>query len=380
MFAVRCPQCGRPGPVALFAAHRFRCAACGNESALDPEVAAQLAQAAAAIGAYDAKARQLTAFQRRMTASTGYALSVFLGSTAAALLPFVCLFGIALINQTEGPIDFGSLLVCGAPLGIVTIVAFAGFSLMRGRLRRVRELSAAIPPPAAGEPARCHVCGGDVRPLEGVPFTRCGYCHSDNLTDPKLLAGLTAQRELVLDGYAARAAQQVGLVHEALGSARRALLFGSLAAIPASCLCSCPMIAVMQNTDTDPYPTIEYTLVAAPSGRCVASVRGNPADRDFVTVRGHWGGSGQMTGRRRRAEVPTFGYQALVGLEVQHPNVDGASLTIDRVFGTAGTRENRVTVPRRDGSTQRLNLERLCLTDNAPAPVTPVPLELPRQP
>jgi len=380
VLAVRCPECGSPGPVALFATERFRCLACRKESALAPEVVAQLAEAAAAIRAYDAKARQLTAFQQRMTASSGYALSVFLGSTALAILPFACLFGIALINQTTGPMNVGMLLVCGAPLVMVTIVALAGYRFMHDRLRRVRELSAAIPPRAAGEPARCHVCGGDVRPIEGVAFTRCTYCQSDNLTDPKLLAGLTAQRELVLEGYAARATQQVGRVHEALGAARRALLIGSLGAIPASCLCACPMFAVLNNIETDPYASVEYTLVAAPSGRCVATARAHPTDRDIVTLHGDWDGSSGMTDGRPRAEVPTFGYQALIGLEVQDPNGDEASLTVEHVYGAAGTGTNRATFRRADGSTRTHSLEGLCLIESAPAPVAPVPLELERWP
>lgn len=380
MFAVRCPQCGSPGPVALFAADRFRCPACRSESALAPEVVAQLAEAAAVVRAYDAQSRQLTAFQRRITASTGYALSVYLGSTALALLPFACLFGIVLINQRAGAMSFGMLLACGAPLVMVALVALGGFSFMRGRLRRVRELSAAIPPPAAGEPARCHVCGGDVRPVEGEAFTRCTYCQSDNLTDPKLLAGLTARRELVLDGYAARATAEVGLVHGALGSARRALLIGSLGAVPASCLCACPMFAVLNNIEADPYASVEYTLVATPRGRCVATVKAHPVERDIITLHGSWDGWGRMTSRRHRAEVPTFGYAALIGVEVQDPDGDEASLTVERVYGAAGTGNNRASFRRSDSSSRSHGLEQLCLTEGALAPVAPVPLELERQP
>lgn len=378
MYAARCPQCGRPGPVQLSAPDRFRCPACGYDGAPPAEVTAQLRSARAVLERRDVRARQLSGVQRRLIGSGFVGTAAYLGAVGLAVAPFLCCFWFWLFDD-RGPTDFVAGFMTATPIVLIAVFGGSGLLFLRRRLGHVRASLAAFPPSAPGEPAGCHVCGGPVTAREDAAFARCPYCGADNLVDSKALANLGARRAEVLEGFASEVEHRAAIARQALRSSFRGLGLGALVAVPTTCCLTFVVYTVLSQTESEPYDELEYALVEAPRGRCVARVRAHVTDEALVSIRGHdWEGAGELTERRPRDAVPTFGARALSGLRVRSAaNTEHGDWTVERVVGTSGTAENRLHLRADDGFLRHAMVTEVCLLDGVEGPAPPVPLTYP---
>jgi hypothetical protein len=186
-------------------------------------VSAQLRDAASALWAMHEGDRQLSQSQRynlRAARSSLFVLAVVL------LIVLIPLFGWAgscsvLAVSGEGFEPMSLVLFLGGCLPFVVGVCASILALRhvrnRGKALAVRCL--AVPPQSAGEPARCHVCGGSLEVASKQGVVRCGFCRADNLVSDHVLARMTARRQL-----------EVGRIGDQVRAEGRALDDSALAA------------------------------------------------------------------------------------------------------------------------------------------------------
>ncbi|HBQ18363.1 MAG TPA: hypothetical protein DEF51_46970 [Myxococcales bacterium] len=366
MYAARCPECGRPGPVQLAAPDRFACGACGYRGAPPGQASAQLREAASILTRTDARRRQLSTFQRRLLTSDLFGTLVYLAACAAVLLPFAGCFALSAFTP-GGPVDWAALLMCATPVLVVLTFGASGLLFLRSRLARVRAQLAAFPPPTPGAPAACHVCGGPLAATSDAAFVRCAFCRADNLVSPRVLAALGDARARVLEDFTGEVGRRSAIARQAFRSALRGLGLGALVAAPLACCLGASVFSVMNNIETEPYEDAEYALVDAPAGRCVTRVRGLVGG-NVSLVTGDWARGASVTTRRPRAEVPVFRAAALAGMRVRH---EGREARVARITGTGGTGENRLHL---EGAPRAVPVQDVCLADGAPSPAPPIPV------
>lgn len=360
---------------------RFRCPACSYDGPPPDAARDGLARARAAVSSLDVRERQLSSLQRRVLGSGLVRSGLYLALFAVVVLPFACCFAGALPGLLEGPLDVASLVCFIAPLLLVTVSGISGFLFLRARLGRLRASLAAFPPPAPGEPAGCHVCGGPVTASEGDTFARCGWCGADNLLDAELVQAQGRSRIASLDEFESEVQRRQRIVHDALRGATRGLLYGALVSLPAACCLSGGVFIALEQTETELHEELRYTLVEAPPGRCVAvlSTIWNGEGTVQLVARG-WTGDDDLQGAelttvRPAGDVPTFGARALVGADVVPMQLtDPQPMRVESVYGNLGRPTNQARLRGPDGSEERQPLETLCLVEGAPAPVPPVPL------
>lgn len=371
MLAARCPSCGRPGPLRLDQPNRFTCS-CGYDGAPPRELAGRIQAAARILVEQDATYRQLSTLQRRVLSSGLFASAVYLIVLGIALLPFSLCF-VLLLSQ-RGPTNVFLIALFGTPLLVIALFGGSGLLFMRSRLGRARQALRAFPAAAPGEPARCHLCGAPVTPLEDHAFVRCGHCGADNLVDVATVQALDARRDLVLDGFEAEVGRRATIGRQAFRSAVRGVLASILLALPVAVCVGFVVFAALRQIETEIYDELEYAVVANGGGRrCVVRVR--DAGSGTVTLAPPGDPYGEDEDRPR-AEVPTFGASEIgEGLRVMTlDNRDhGDAWRVVRVFGTAGTVENLAVIrAERDDFERTERLGELCLLAGEPSPAPPI--------
>lgn len=66
MYAVRCPNCGKPGPVALAQPDHFACDTCEFAGPIDLELTETLCRVDSLVSTHDVRERQMSRFQQRL--------------------------------------------------------------------------------------------------------------------------------------------------------------------------------------------------------------------------------------------------------------------------------------------------------------------------
>lgn len=239
MLAMSCPRCGAPIPLSLGDREEVRCRACDHRGPPPEDVARGLGAAASVVERHAATERQLhglarVAVTRGASLLWAYGALVLLLASPLALMALVHLVGLvrsvgtgvlASLMQLSGAVVVLLVLVLGS------LPAMGGLHLLR---RRVERAAAAVPPAREGEPARCHVCGGDLL-AEGVRgVARCGYCEADNVVSPQVLERVSTSRVEALEDHAA-AVEARGRTLGRAGGCAMVSTMGLAAAAPFGC-------------------------------------------------------------------------------------------------------------------------------------------------
>lgn len=335
------------------------------------EVVQSLWQANQVLMQQSASERQFSGVRQRIMMDAGAQLGLFVAIATLVSLPYLCLLGL-FIPTMDSP-TANSVVVALFVFPLLVVVGFAalGFSLMRKRLRALQASTAAVPPPNPGAPMRCHVCGGDLAPTAGVAFTRCGYCHADNLTDPRVLASLGTTRHWILGDHANQLQAELSSLGGSFRRAMATMIIAASLALPGSCCCVIPPGYLLDaNLAVDPYTEYRYAVVDAPGGLCITFVYEDPAHPGQARFRSsRWEGRGQLA-RRPLTAVPTVDATAFIGLRVR-----SSPTNVGPILDVEGRPITNTNTARVQGESEPLKtLESLCLEPGQPSPITSIPL------
>lgn len=275
MIASPCPACGKPARLCVMTPDAIRCSACGFHGAVPADAAARLAEAARVLRATDVRARQLSAKFAESLARAGWYQLRFLLMSAFVLVPtglFVafCVFAWA-ITEAEMARLF---LVPVLPYLVMLGVTWLGHRWVKDRSSALVEKVSAVPPGVPGEPAACHVCGGDLEHRDVYAIVRCRFCQSDNVVDPAALARAHHRDAIVMGDIAKHVAQRTSGVSSASGAGALFVLVAA-GASPVVGFASLFVLAGLQVAILSRLPADgvkRYAVVKTSSGMCAGSV------------------------------------------------------------------------------------------------------------
>lgn len=365
MLATSCARCGKPSPLSLATPDRTRCPSCAHEAATSPELRASLSRAAAALATVEAHHRQLSRPQARALRHASWRIGCFVAAFTTLVFPLAlcAITGVwSQLTSSQGDPLLASCL-CVGPFVIFTAV---GSLLLRAIVRRTRALelaAAAIPPARPGDPARCRVCGGDVAAVGVSPVARCGYCAADSLVTPAAMARAASRRAPELVDFSRAISADATALGDLAARWSRWLVptFVGALVLPLLVLVGIPLAFVLGIAGFfDWYegavdPSVRYTLVDTPAGRCVGRI--DPLDGGRVRIESHGAGAHPAWVRELPSDrgLETFDARWIVGKSVrprgEQPGVVGS------VHGSPMPRMHRVRIPGRFG--QR-DIESLC--------------------
>lgn len=274
MLATTCPRCGKPIPLSLATPDFATCSACNFSGAPPPEVTAELRSAAASLKELRAEERQISQAQQAAIGKTSWEHSGMATVFVIALAPqaLLVLFGGVLFLGQEKPswALFGFSLV---PLGIALIAAILATRPLVHRRREMQAACLASPPPRAGEPLGCYICGGPLPEAAlAEAVVRCGFCQSDNLINPSILTSIGQAQKVVFTRFAETIRDKSAQFRVARDTARRTLISAALIA-PLLGVASAVIVAMtLASIPTETQNNIEYSWIKRPEGNCLALV------------------------------------------------------------------------------------------------------------
>ncbi|MBX7191747.1 MAG: hypothetical protein K1X94_06805 [Sandaracinaceae bacterium] len=200
MWSVRCERCGAPAEVAIAPPRIVRCASCGSTTPASAALEAQLDRAANILTGIVARTARLDGAARRI---------VGLGRRALVFLAVPWLFAVVMLGLVGG-LNLASALGADGqslgracvllPLGLMLFVTGGTTLLTLGsRILEIETHARAEPAVTPGEPATCPVCGGGLPPHGLRAVVGCGYCKSEVVVDPRLLARAERRTATSLD-------------------------------------------------------------------------------------------------------------------------------------------------------------------------------------
>jgi uncharacterized Zn finger protein (UPF0148 family) len=276
VLAAHCPSCGSPAPVSLATPDWISCPSCRYGGAPDPEVSAQLRDAANALWAMNEGDRQLSQAQRynlRASRSNLFVLGVVL---LIIMVPLLGMAGscsvLAVSGQGFEPMALVLFLAGCLPFVVGICASILALRHVRNRGKELAVRCLALAPENAGEPARCHVCGGALEVSSKQGVVRCGFCRADNLVSKDALARMTARRRL-----------EVGKIGEQVRAEGRALDDSALAAGLVAFVVAVlsPIVSVVfvfaailigSEIELEVRDDATYTLVRVTNVSCIAEV------------------------------------------------------------------------------------------------------------
>ncbi|MCZ7687634.1 MAG: hypothetical protein M5U28_56400 [Sandaracinaceae bacterium] len=292
------------------------------------------------------------------------------------LCPMVLFTGVWIAIE---PSSASMALLLLAPYGLALVSVVLLFRWSSRRKRRLEDACAAAPPAAAGQPARCRVCGGPLEtPAPGAPpIVRCGFCAADNLAAGPAYARASSARRAVLESYAEAVRAESRSLERDSSIAVGALLSVPIA-LPFVWTIGFAILYPRFAPDPPPDESVEYVLLAVPSrGACVARVNARGASGELLVepatillATGEVPTSTALASSVRvaaRADAPTFSARALEGRAVRlggPPVGRWRDATVLRAIGTRYARQNELVL-RVDGGEERADVLRVCLPRRA---------------
>lgn len=272
MLSTACPQCGRPAQLSLAAPDRLACAACGFAGAPPPDVQRRLASAAQILQSIGARERQLSAQQQRaLGSSRGAALGYWLTTGIVSIPLFGCgaLGAVIALGGKQASLSGAAFSL--APLALFALSAVIGQRWVSKRYAALRVACAALPPPAPGQPAGCHVCGAPL--VSGASaVARCGFCHADNVVAPDALAAAAASRGASVTDFEAEVKREATLARSVAKQATFAILASAVGAPFSTVVLFLVAAFVLLKIEAPIDLSYRYALVQTDAGRCLAHV------------------------------------------------------------------------------------------------------------
>ncbi len=351
MTSIRCPQCGKPAPIALSAPDEVRCDACGFRGAPEEEDRARLVAAAAELQRIDAAHRQLRGVGRRALESGTARVLIYLAFAGALLLPVVGVTAVLVSWSTP----LMTVLVSVPALTMIAVFAL-GLTLLRRRLAHLEEACAAAPPRAPGEPARCHVCGAPL--ASGAAIVRCGFCAADNLVTPNAIARARAHHERRAAALGEAVTARAASVQQLSRGVGLALGMSVVSGPILMCLSAAPLIWIDELVELEVDDAERFVWVPAEGGRCVGRVI-EGYDRILFGGPDESGAPHRLDGVTDLSGYAPLDPRALEG-ETMIGMPEQRVGRIDRVVGTLDARTRAILVDAQ-GEEHGYPLESLCV-------------------
>lgn len=275
MLTAACSSCGRPARLSLALPEVLRCG-CGFTGRPSADVEARLRAAQGALFHSDARRRQLSAkLAHALSNATAHRLR-YLAASAIFVVPaafFTLLFaGAWLLTVAEVGRVF---LIPVVPFVAMVTVAAVGYRWLVARQRWLGQLVSARPPLFAGEPAACHVCGGEVARADVAAVVRCRYCAADNVVDPWALAQAHQREAHALGGIEGHVASREQAVSTASGAGLGFVLLAALSTpvIGVVTLVAMAFLNALVLDHLGPSSTPSYMVVPTGMGPCAGSFK-----------------------------------------------------------------------------------------------------------
>jgi hypothetical protein len=256
-----CPHCGAAAPLLLAHPERFHCAHCRTTSPTPRPLRVALEASAAVVLRYTAKLRRLTAAQREARRRSGPLRRIaplLLASVGLGTLAFLLMWPLRDVFRTSN----AKLMVVVAP-ALMILPLVAAIVRLFWNHRKVQEVCTASPPPVQGAPARCGLCGADLRPATG-PVADCEYCGTDNVVRSNALHGARVESSWAVARIEAEVSRRARIAAGGVGRGVASLLL----AVPLAPLISITGVLALEELRWR-RPT-EIVLVPRSGATCVA--------------------------------------------------------------------------------------------------------------
>lgn len=330
MLVANCPRCGAAAPVGVMSPDWMRCPYCQFAGPPPPPVSAELRRAGAVLDAMAARQRQLSRVELNALNKGGCLSAIYVGFCVMLAVPFgVWIVAMVATNHANA---LGVVFVVGLgvlPAALLLVAAWIGLRAIRRAGRRLEQACTAEPPVAAGEPARCRVCGGD---LDAAPtaVVRCRFCHSDNVVSSDVLECRSAAAQVVVGQYERAITQRSQAVRRTFRSATLKVFGGALAAPLVAFVLTVAGEMLLSTHHLPPKTSVRYVALAHGGQRCLARL-----SRDHAGHRVADFGDNTPPGFARvtpAVSAPTLAPAALIGKSVLDDNGKP-----DRVLGVYTT-------------------------------------------
>lgn len=338
MLGIRCPSCGAPTPLALSDDYA-RCVHCGVVSALPDAARIHLEDARRLLSSLDVRQRQLSEAERRALGREQTLRGLYVVASALFVLVIVAMLGlftIALFDETNDvPLGIAAWMLGPGAITVGTFFVISRIYLRR--LERARlaleDACAAVPPHRAGEAPSCHVCGAALRGEGVAAFTRCGYCHADNLVAREVLARRTHAEALVLDDFASVVRSRASVAHGGAVRALALLPFVVVGSGMASCCLFIGAYVAAAQVERDVVDPPELVWLENGAGtRCVAEIHRPAGAAPFA----QWGLDQERHALPERLEAVDLG--ALPGGRFpgrsDRPGLEAEPLVVERIYAS----------------------------------------------
>jgi DNA-directed RNA polymerase subunit RPC12/RpoP len=367
MPVISCPNCGKPSIASLAKPDAMQCAACGHRGSPPPDVVHSLREAAAIIGRSSVEARQLTDSVKRALASGNSYRRRFtwiFGGCSTPVVLFMLLMVIGAIATKAKDGNGFVLAACFAMIVETVLLGIAGRALLARRQRMMEEACAAHPPSAPGEPTTCHVCGA---PLLGhaEAFVRCQFCGADNLVAPAVLARVRGALSPWYGSQSAAVERALANMRDVNRGATVLMMLGALAVPPVMLLQVGILLLVVNSSDPDADPSVQYTVVKTSAGDCIGRIASRAGSTTTVNF-GAW----KPDKLPMEMQVPTSQIKAFTVTKLNGKRVRTYEGKSGKVIGVLGSplEGNAVKIPSKTWAPTIAAVTGLCLLQGEKIP------------
>lgn len=274
MLSCACPHCGSRIRIALHVPWG-RCASCGRQGPLPPEVMEAVAAASAIVQQGTARERQIQGSLRTVVAHGRSYGARTAGLGALVLVPMGLFTAVMSLGAGLSADDAGvAFLIPTFVLSFVVALAVVALAVRQvtTKQRAMERAFSALPPAAPGEAAACHVCGADIAAgAEGV--VRCAYCATDNIVTPAALAAIAVTRSTSFATLDQSAKARLAELRGATFSAAAISALGAFVVPVGIFLCAIVIAAIYSLQRHPADPAVVYVIVKEGGRDCVGILK-----------------------------------------------------------------------------------------------------------